>query len=170
MRACQKMTRYILYIFSMFVTLSGCNKHQIIAPVNKPDLIIEKITYLRQQNCWEDPHGGVVCSGIPMFQFNLKIKNIGDADLDQSFYISNSRSNKDFQSVYCPHTTIVNYPPTDLRANEFIDVTFNDFVNDSTAKVLFVINTNDLFSKGRPLPKIDEQRYDNNSYILDFKW
>jgi len=35
---------------------------------------------------------------------------------------------------------------------------------------LFVINTDDRFDRGVPLPVIPEMNYDNNSYVLDMKW
>jgi putative transposase len=168
----KEMIRYIFSTFFILVTLSGCNDiNEIIIPnKGKPDLIIESITYQRQPNCWDDGHGGVVCSGTPIFQFTLKIGNIGDAGLRQSFYISNSRTAKDFQDTNCSHTTIANYPPLELLPNGFMNVTFEDFIDDSIPKVLFVINTNDLYDHGVPLPIIPEKSYDNKSFILDLQW
>ncbi len=163
------MNRLIYYAVSFLVFAWGCTKNEIVNPTGKPDLTIDTISYQRLPNCWTGPYGGVYCAG-PRFEFILRIRNIGDADLNQYFYISNSRSLSDFESKYCSHTTIVNDPTTKVSINGYVDVKFVDFIDDSVPKVLFVINTNDLFDRGVPLPTIEEKRYDNNSYILDLQW
>ena len=164
------MYRHITVMFPFIALLSACNNSDLIIPNAKPDLIIESVSYQREPSCWEGWPSGVICSGVPIFKFTIKIRNVGDKDLDQFFYISNTTSDRDLLQNFCPHTRIVNYPPVKLAVGRFLNVSFSDFINDSTARVLFVINTNDLYSKGRHLPRIDELRYDNNSDTLDLEW
>ena len=165
------MNHRILLSAFLMTGMIACKTDELILPVPKPDLVIETITCQRLPNCQNDGYGGIICSAEPRFAFTLKIRNIGDAPLDQFFYISKTRSMTDLDSNYCPHTAIANYPPANLPPNGEISVSFDDLVADSTAAVLFIINTNDLYSKGNHhLPVIDERRYDNNSYRLNMQW
>ena len=154
----------------MVLPMYACNTNELVGPTGKTDLVIEGITYQREPSCVPGIPSGVVCSGVPFFKYTIRIRNIGSRNLDQFFYISNTHSERDYRDGFCSHTAMVNNPPITLSAGDYIDVTFSDYVDEGTARVLFVINTNDLFSKGIHLPTIDELHYDNNSFTLNLQW
>jgi len=151
----------------------GCDTGRPVNPVipqnAKPDLRIDSVTYTRLPTCWQGYPSGIIC-GPPRFNFILTIANIGPADMAEPFYMSNSCSRTDFDSQYCSHTIRVNDPPASIPVGGSIHISYVSFIDDSTSQVLFVINTNDRFDRGVPLPRIDEVSYDNNEYDLVLTW
>ena len=151
-------SRFFAVLAVMLVV--GCGKNSPVSPVQKPDLTFGQVAYTRF----------VGLGSGPLFRFTIHVRNIGTADFCESFYISNSRSASDYNEQYCSHTSIVNYPPVKLFVGDSIEVTFADAVDDSVPQVLFVINTNDRYNRGVPLPTIDELSYENNSASLVMQW
>jgi hypothetical protein len=144
----------------LFVLALGCKKASPIAVEQKPDLTFGQITYARH-----------LAYNVPFaFTFTIIVRNIGTSELSQSFYISNSRSKAEFNDQSCSHTQLVNDPPTRIAVGDSIQVSIVDAVDDSVPQILFVINTNDRYDRGVPLPMIDELSYDNNSVTLAMKW
>ncbi len=165
-------TRRALALAFVFAIV-GCNSDQGIAPTTSsivlPDLVIDTVTFVRLPDCWQGYPSGIICGG-PRFDFTLHIKNIGSANFTVPFYISNSRSNVDFADKYCSSTLRVNDPPVTIPPGGTLQMTYESFIDDSTSRVLFVINTNDRFDRGVPLPKVDELKYANNDYSLTLTW
>jgi hypothetical protein len=135
----------------------------------KADLIIDTVTYTRLSSRIEvDPPEIVI--GPPRFEFTLKIKNIGTAEVTSPFLIDNSQSTEDFDSLYCSYGQLVNYPPAHIPVNGSLNTKIVCFIEDSVQNVLIVINTNDRYNRGVILPKIEELDYTNNSYVQSLSW
>ncbi len=133
---------------------------------NLPDLIIDSISYKVAPPSHDSFDMPVLGPGKTL-EFTVKIKNIGDVPLTNQFYISNSRSNSDFTSDYYSHTQIVNDNKQKVGPGGTIDVKILDSVNEDTNKVRFLIATDGKTGqKDVPLPKIEEQNYQNNTYEL----
>jgi hypothetical protein len=141
-----------LLILLLAMSSISCDLGQGLSPASKPDLIITQVTYVTRP--------------FEVFEFTIHIKNIGTAELNRSFWISNSRSQSDFDDHYCSHGQIVNYPPSVILPAQSMDVEILDLIDLTATEILFVINTNDRYDRGVPLPIIDESSYDNNEYIL----
>ena len=165
-------TSRALQVAFVFVMV-GCISDQGIAPSSSttgtPDLVIDTVTFARLPNCWQGYPSGIICGG-PRFDFTLHIRNVGSGNFTVPFYISNSRSNVDLAVQYCSFTIRVNDPAASIPPGGTLDVTYESFVDDSTSRVHFVINTNDRFDTGVPLPRVDELSYDNNDYYLPLVW
>ncbi len=159
----------------LLLAFSGCSRNAVVnSPPpsdGKPDLVILGITYSVQPACHEGYPSGIICIG-PNALFTVKVGNIGTASLDRPFYISNSRSSEDFVTSYCSSTRMVNapYDSVAIHPNGSIEVSFPDVFPDTVSKILFVINTDDRYDRGVPLPVIPESNYTNNSFVLNMKW
>lgn len=169
-----RLGRLILVVIPLLA--AGCSKNTaVISPVAdsnaRPDLVIENIDYTILPSVVQGYPSGVLVAG-PTAAFTLRIGNVGKAPLTSPFYISNSRSERDFDDGYCSTTTLVNASPETrtIPAGGSIDLKLDMSFADSVSRIFFLINTNDRFDKGVPLPAIPELNYDNNSYILGMKW
>lgn len=162
------------YLSILLLSLAlGCDSGRPVTPVvpadRNPDLVIDTIAYTRLSNCWPGYPSGIICGG-PRFAFTIQIRNIGSGDLCAPFYISYSHSKTEFDSQYCSSTIRVNDPAGTISVGGSMHLTFQGFIDDGTSPVLFVINTNDRFDSGIPLPIVDELSYDNNYYRLNIIW
>lgn len=167
------MTRINCVILVFLLIIFGCKSEQSTDAVpdqnNKADLIIDTVTYTRLSSRIEvDPPEPVI--GGPRFEFTLKIKNIGTAEVSSPFMIANSQSTEDFDSLYCSHGQLVNYPPVQVPVNGSLETKIVCFIEDSVQNVLIVINTNNRYNRGVTLPEINELDYSNNSYVQPLSW
>ena len=163
------MNKSIIFPLLLLLMVAGCSKNNVTDSNEKPDLTIDSVSYKVLPSCYEGNPSGVICVG-PNAVFTLTIRNIGTTDLRKSFYISASRSEQDFQNNYCSSTMMVNGDSIAIPVNGTLDVPIQLVFPDTVSKILFVINTDDRFDRGVPLPVIPEMNYDNNSYVLDMKW
>jgi hypothetical protein len=162
---------YLTLIFLLI--LIACNSEHSTGSLtnqnSKADLIIDMVTYTRLSSRIEvDPPEPVI--GGPRFEFTLKIKNIGTAEVSSPFMIANSQSTEDFDSLYCSHGQLVNYPPVQVPVNGSLETKIVCFIEDSVQNVLIVINTNNQYNRGVTLPEINELDYTNNSYVQPLSW
>jgi len=151
----------------------GCKSNILVNPIStlkgKPDLIIDEVIYKRLPDCHQGYPSGIICDG-PSFEFTLRIKNIGNADVSSALFITNSRSKWDLDNQYCSCGQRLNDPPMNIPINGSLDIKLVSFIDDSVHNVLFVLDTYDRSNSGLNIPKIDEVNYDNNSYILPLQW
>ena len=150
----------IYFLFSLIIgscsLLSDIEEAEPIA-----DLIIENIRYNRR--AYNDSLWG----GSWSYTFIVDVRNVGELETNNSFFISNSRSNSDYANQYFSHGQIVNYLNDTIRAGEtFTDSIWEAFQNE-TELVLFIISAEgDTNRKGDDLPFVVESDYDNNSYTF----
>jgi hypothetical protein len=166
------MKYVVISIILLLIIAFGCNNNTSINSTDKSgkvDLIIEHISYTRLSNVGQDPYV-VTIGASSLFEFDLIIKNIGTKDLRSSIFIENSRSKRDFDSSYCSHGQLVNYPPVNIPAQGSIETKVTDIIYDSVYNVLFIIDSNDRYHRGDPIPLIDESNYDNNTFVLQMTW
>ena len=147
---------WLLSSMPVFPQVSGNDSRR------KPDLIIKKVRMERILR------SGPLLSG-PRYKFTLTIQNIGDTLLAKPFYISFSTSQKNFETRYCDHTSMVNYPVDTIFQGSFLDVVVNALIRPQTSKVFFVINTNNSCGRGPRLPEIEELDYSNNWFDFTLK-
>lgn len=132
----------------------------------KPDLIIEKISY-KNAKVHSESYGMPVMFPGKNLDFTITVKNIGNADFKSSFYVSNSRSERDFADNYHSHSELANQKEQKIPANESLDVTVSDIIDSDTKNVQFSINyRSKTDKKDVPMAIRDESNYENNSYQL----
>lgn len=134
---------------------------------SKPDLIIEKITYKKPKP--QEGSYGMPVETIPgnYWDFTITVKNIGNADFAGSFYVFNSRSERDFLSNVHSHGELVNQKEEKIPENGSLDVTISDLLDDDTKNVQFLVNyKGQADKKDVPMAIKDESNYENNSYKL----
>jgi hypothetical protein len=167
------MTKIYFISIALLLILIGCKSEHSVNPITtkngKPDLIIDNVTYTRLPNCYQGYPSGIICGG-PRFEFVLKIKNIGLANISSPLYICNSRSSWDFENKYCSSGHRLNDPPLPILIDSSITIKFISDIDDSVKNVLFVLNTNDFFNSGSSIPRVEESDYTNNSYIKMLIW
>jgi hypothetical protein len=164
-------TTSVTLIFLLIII--GCKSEHSTGPAEAPngkaDLIIDTVSYTRLSDCFQLDPPEIVCGG-PRFEFTLKIKNIGTADIASALFIRNSRSAMDFDSLYCSYGQRLNDPPAKIPVNGSLDIKLESDIEDSVQNILFVIDTNDRYNTGLTIPKIEELDYTNNSYVQPLSW
>jgi hypothetical protein len=167
------MRKYIFMIFIFLFLIISCKSDHSVNPITtsvcKPDLIIDEITYERLPDCHLGYPSGVICDG-PNFEFTVRVKNIGTADVTSPLFITNSRSQWDFDNQYCSYGQRLNDPPSNIPMDELLDIKLESHIEDSVQNVFFVLDTYDRTNSGLNLPIIDEINYDNNSYVMSISW
>jgi len=162
----------IILIIPIIVGCKSSNNNLVnpeIISTGKADLIIDEITYKRLPDCHQGYPSGIICDG-PNFEFTLRIKNIGFADVTSAIFITNSRSKWDFDNQYCSYGQRLNDPPTSIPMNGSLDIKLESHIDDSVQNVFFVLDTYDRTNSGLNLPKVDELNYDNNTFVVDLVW
>ena len=133
---------------------------------NLPDLVVDSISYKAAPSS-QDSLGMPVIGPGKALEFTLKIKNIGDGPVADSFYISNTRSNFDVTAGYYSHTQVVNYNKQKINPGKTIEVKILDSIDENTGKVRFLIATDGKTGqKDVPLPIVAEKNYQNNTLEL----
>ena len=159
-------------IISLFL-LAACKsdhlENPVLSSIDKPDLIIDTVSYTRLPNCFEGYPSGVIC-GPPTFGFTLRIKNIGTAEVMSPLFIENSRSKWDFDNRYLSYGQRVNDPPVKIPINGSLVVNITSDVEDSLANVFIVVNPNYTYNTRVDSPLMDELNFANNGYIVSLKW
>jgi hypothetical protein len=166
--------RKIIYLnIGMILFIIGCKSDNLVNPIltsnDKPDLIIDEITYKRLPDCHQGYPSGIICDG-PTFEFTLRVKNIGATDVTSALFITNSTSQWDFDNQYCSYGQRLNDPPTNIPTNGSIDIKLESHIDEGVQKIFFVLDTYDRTNSGLNLPKVDELSYDNNTLVVDLEW
>lgn len=124
----------------------------------KPDLLIEEVAYEVL------PLTGETVQTGRALNFKLKIKNVGNGDFQERFYVSNTRSSKDLEMEHYSHSQRVNESRKKIPVGASIEVQVQDEVHADTIR--FLINTKGKKTKNIVFPRIQELSYGNNTYLL----
>ena len=122
---------------------------------NKPDLIIESVTF-----------------EYSSARYQIRVKNIGSAPAYGPIYISNTYDDLDMNNNRYSYTTIIKYPDEPpLEPNESYIAT-DIWVSSKSGTIRFIVNgpAPDIHAskKGKypPIPIIDESNFNNNTYTF----
>ena len=119
--------------------------------VNLPDLVIESVSAE-----YVPPHGPVMTPGTS-YIFTLRIKNIGNAALSDSFIcISNTRGCRGLSTIEYSHTQRVNDSKQTIAPGGSLEVIVTDIVESRETRVRFMVNP------WAGSFRIEESNYDNN--------
>ena len=134
----------------------------------KPDLVIEGVEYERISTIHRGYPSGVIGGG-PNYRFSVIIKNIGDGELAQPFYLSSTLSEADYKNGKM-NTSLQNYnwyPLILLPGDRMVCEKFLD-IKRGTTKIFFVVNARQGKDESRKKNAVEETNYENNTYIFEF--
>ena len=160
---------FIMVTFFVLAIYGQDGRHEI--DTNKPDLVVEEITY-RPAPPSIGVHGGAVISGAT--EFTIKIKNIGNASLEDEFYIVNTITEQDLETNHFSRGGLVNQGKKPINPGEIFHCKFCSKVDRDIDIIRFKINAGIDTTYGKnekkkgdiiiePLPELD---YTNNVYEL----
>ena len=140
--------------------------------VNLPDLIIESVSAELAPPS-TDFLGAPVMTPGTSYIFTLRIKNIGNAALSDSFFfISNTRSDSDFIENHYSSGERVNNSKQTIAPGEVLEVTITDSIDSDATQVRFMVNpwvedyhleVIDHNIVGSESFRIEESNYENNT-------
>jgi hypothetical protein len=142
----------------------GCSPTSQEPDKDKPDLIIQNITYTHPPG---PVRGFIICS--------LTIQNIGSADFYGNLYISYASSQDYFEHKLFSHTSFVYCNCSEdgtaiIPKNASMEATEGVIILSNTNSIMFYIQTDGRGIKDSimysHLPKYEESNYDNNFYEL----
>jgi hypothetical protein len=135
----------------------------------KPDLIITNVElkYVKL-NGIHKPGEHVCGSDNPiMSRFYITIKNIGNADFSDAFYIPFTNDERGIKIGRYSHLSIVNTEKNIIKANDSLIVQVGGVYGNQNYFKLYIPSDSKLYN-GYNLPLIDEANYDNNVYECSF--
>ncbi len=155
------MKKILVFTLVLLLLISCVKNTDPISSKSLPDLIIQDISY-----SFEGRRDSLY-GGSNFYKFTLTISNIGNKELCESFYISNTRFIDDFENDYFSHGQIANYPKDTIITHETFTEIVGDCIPDETTYIKFLIATEGKqISHAPTFDKIEELNYDNNLYIV----
>ena len=141
----------------------------IISQAGKPDLIITNVElkYIKPNHIYKPGEPVSGSDNLPRPRFNITIKNIGNEDFSDAFYIAYTNDERDIRIGRYSHFSIVNTDKNTIKAYNSLIVQVGGVYGNQNYFRFYIP------SDGKPyndhiLPSIDEANYDNNTYECSF--
>jgi hypothetical protein len=170
-----KFSFFVLIVITLIIAVSGTTACEDTEQVDKPDLIIETVSYSNAPAITDEYGMPIMFPGIRL-NFTICVRNIGDAAIAEFFYISHTRSNEAFNENYYESGEMVNHDNQIIEPGESLEVTITDNIAVDAKQVRFMVNPEsnklppikldgnelDVSSK-----QVEESNYKNNTYELE---
>ncbi len=141
----------------------------LITQNGKPDLIISNVElkYIRPNHIHKPGEPVSGSDNLPRPRFYITIKNIGNKDFSDAFYIAYTNDESDIRIGRYSRLSIVNRDKNIIEVNGSLIVEVGGIYDNNNHYKFY------LHSVGKPydnhiLPIIDESNYDNNEYECSF--
>ena len=152
-------------IFSLLVVVPSL----LFGQSGKPDLIITNVElkYVRPNHIHKPGAPARGSDNLPWPKFFITVKNIGNEDFSDAFYIAYTNDARDIRIGRYSHLTMVNTGKYAIKVNHSLVLQIGgSYGNENYFK--FNILSNSKTYDGYVLPIIDEANYDNNTYECSF--
>ena len=161
--------KYRIVLGKLIISLLIVITSILFGQSGKPDLIIANVElkYVRPNHIHKPGEPVSGSDNLPWPKFYITVKNIGNGDFSDAFYIAYTNNERDIRIGRYSHLTIVNTKKYSIKVNQSLTFQIGgDYGNQNYFK--FYILSNGKSYDGHILPIIDEISYDNNTYECSF--
>ncbi len=158
----KRRSNYFYFLIITFI-LVNCN---LYSQSGKPDLIITNVEfkYERPNRIHKPGEPASGSDNLPQPRFYVTVKNIGNKDLSDAFYITYTNDEGDIRKGRYSHLNLVNSDKGIIKVNESISIKVGGYFPGSSNHFKFCILNDAKDFNEHMIPPIEEKRYDNNTY------